>query len=525
MRKTLIVIICLSIICATMPATAAQKLQTPKNLDVFVNKVLQGFQVPGVAIAIVKDGQVAMAQGYGVRKLGDPAPVDGQTLFGIASNTKAFTATALALLVEQGKINWDDAVIQHLPWFQMYDPYVTRELTIRDLLVHRSGLGLGAGDLLWWPATTYDRKEIVRRLRFIRPATSFRTAYAYDNVLYTVAGEVIEAVSGQTWEEFVSRSILAPIGMQHSTVRHSDINSGANVAAAHAVLGDQLRLVQAFTSDNVNPAGGINSCAEDMARWMIVQLDSGRRADGTRLFSQKTTRQLWALVTPIPVTEPPDELKPLRANFRGYGLGFGLRDYRGKKIVQHTGSLPGFLSKVTLVPELKLGISILTNQESGEAFEAITQFILDFYLNAPKWDWVASYQKVKIRSDSTTAAEQKSLVAKRDSLSRPALALENYAGTFRDKWYGDMTLSQANGRLELKMIPTPDLIGDLEHWQYDTFICRWRDPELRADVFVTFALGPDGRIDQIKMVPVSSATDFSFDFQDLLFKPVEKKGQ
>src|SRR5512146_905586 len=239
------------------PATA------PPDLDSFVAQVMKTFEVPGLCVAVVKDGKAVVTKGYGVRKLGDPSPVDSKTRFGIASNTKVFTATALGLLVDEGKLRWDAPVVQYLPWFQMWDPYVTREITVRDLLVHRSGLGLGAGALLWWPASTYDRKEIARRLRYIRPATSFRSAYAYDNVLYLIAGEVIEAVSGQTWEEFVRSRILARVGMTHSDVNHSAAGQPGNVAIPHAEVNDTVRPVAPFLSDNTNPAGGIVSGAED----------------------------------------------------------------------------------------------------------------------------------------------------------------------------------------------------------------------------------------------------------------------
>src|SRR4029077_14694181 len=244
--------------------------------------------VPGVALAIVKDDAVVIAKGYGVRKLGEAAPVDAKTLFGIASNTKAFTATELGMLVEEKKSEWDPPVNRYLPALAMWDPFVTRELTVRDLLVHRSGLGLGAGDLLWWPTSTEDRKEIARRLRFIQPATSFRSAYAYDNVLYLVAGELIAGISGQSWEDFVSSRILAKVGMTGSNVRHSAAAAGGNVAATHARVDGTIRAIAPFDSDNTNPAGGINSSAADMAKWLRVQLSGGMLADGSRLFSAAT---------------------------------------------------------------------------------------------------------------------------------------------------------------------------------------------------------------------------------------------
>ena len=491
----------------------------PKDFDAYVLRAMRQFQVPGVAIAVVKDGKVILAKGYGVRGLGEPAPVDERTLFGIASNTKAFTATAIGLLVEEGKLQWDAPVVNYLPWFQMYDPFVTRELTIRDLLVHRSGLGLGAGDLLWWPSSTYDRKEVARRLRYIKPATSFRSAYAYDNVLYSVAGEVIEAVSGQTWEDFVSSRILAKLGMTASSVRHSAAAAGGNVATPHADIDGKVRPVTPFVSDNVNPAGGINASATDIAKWIIVQLDSGRLPDGSRLFTPAVTRELWSVVTPFRVGTPPPELAALRANFAGYALGFGLRDYRGWKIVSHTGGLPGFVSRITLVPDQRLGIAVFTNQESGEAFEAITWRALDHYLGAPTTDWIPVYAKLKARHDSTVAAQERAAQARRDSTSHPSLPLEKYAGTYRDAWYGDVTIALEDRKLVLRFTHSPDLTGDLEHYQYDTFIARWRNRELRADAYVTFALKPDGGIDEVKMQAVSPATDFSFDFQDLLLLP------
>lgn len=515
-----VTVVTLWLACSTAPGLAQGRL--PRDLNAYITRVMREFQVPGIAVAIVKDGDVLLAKGYGVRRLGDSTPVDALTLFGIASNTKVFTATALGLLVEEGKLTWDAPVVNYLPGFQMYDPFVTRELTIRDLLVHRSGLGLGAGDLLWWPPSTYDRKEIVRRLRHIKPATSFRTAYAYDNVLYGVAGEVIEAVSGQTWEDFVALRILGRVGMTGSSVRHSAAAAGGNVATPHAPIEGRVRPVAPFANDNVNPAGGINSSATDMAKWMMVQLDSGRLADGSRLFTPAVTRQLWSIVTPIRIGSPPPELAALRANFLGYGLGEVVRDYRGRKLVTHTGGLPGYVSEVTLVPDLRLGIAVLTNQESGEAFQAITWRVVDHFLNAPPTDWIAAYATVKARSDSAVAAQERAARSSRDSTSRPSLPLERYAGTYRDAWYGDVTIALEAEKLVLRFSHTPSLTGDLVHHQYDTFIARWRDREMRADAYVTFALNPDGSIDQAKMAAVSPATDFSFDFQDLLLRPVRE---
>ena len=499
---------------------AAQQIAPPPKFDAYVTQVLQAFTVPGAAVAIVKDGKVVLARGYGVRALGDPTPVDPRTRFGIASNTKVFTATAIAMLVEDGKLEWDAPVMNYLPWFAMYDPFVTRELTVRDLLVHRSGLGLGAGDLLWWPPSTYDRKEVARRIRFIKPATSFRSAYAYDNVLYLVAGEVIEAVTGKSWEDFVRTRILAKVGMANSDVLHSGAGAGGNVATPHAEVNDTVRPVAPFLSDNTNPAGGIMSGAEDMAKWVMVQLDSGRTADGSRLFSPASTTQIWRDVTPVPIELPPTELPHLLANFSGYALGLGVRDYRGHKLLQHTGGLPGYVSKVAMIPDLRLGVVVLTNQESGLAFNAIVFRVLDHYLGAKAPDYLGIFKKLEAQGREQLAEFSRKSAASRDSTSGPSRPLAQFAGTYRDVWYGDVTIALENGALVMRFGHTPSLVGDLGHWQHDAFLVRWRDRELRADAFVTFALNPDGSIDQAKMAPASPAVDFSFDFQDLLLRPV-----
>ncbi len=265
------------------------------------------------------------------------------------------------------------------------------------------------------------------------------------------------------------------------------------------------------------------SNAEDMAKWMLVLLNEGRLADGTQLFSKATAREMMTIVTPMPNPDPAPELAALKSNFRGYGLGLGLHDYRGRKVVTHSGALPGYLSKVTLLPELGLGIAVLTNQESGEAFNSLTWHIVDSYLGAPQTDWVEAYLKVRARAEARTTEVLKKSADVRDAASRPSLTLDKYAGTYRDEWYGDIEIRLQGGKLILSFIPTPPLVGDLEHWSYDTFVVRWRDRELRADATLAFALNPDGTIDQAKMAPVSPETDFSFDFQDLLLRPVRKK--
>jgi len=511
---------------AALPAGAEiQKAggDAPPWLDAAVSRIMKTFEVPGLALTIVKDGRPVLAKGYGVRKLGDAEAVDGRTLFGIASNTKVFTATALGLLVEEGRLDWDAPVVDYLPWFMMADPHVTREMTVRDLLVHRSGLGLGAGDLLWWPESTYDRREIVRRLRFIKPATSFRSGYAYDNVLYLVAGEVIRELTGKTWEEFVDERILKRAGMAGSNVRHSAAAGGGNTAAPHARIDGRVKPVAPFTSDNTNPAGGINSSAEDMAKWMLIRLNRGKLADGTALYSERTARELETPVTLKPNREPPAELAGLKSNFLAYALGLNVRDYRGERVITHSGSLPGYVSIVTLLPDRGLGVSVLTNAESEEAYSALTWLIIDHELGIKPTDWTSAFLKLRTRMEAENAEMLRKSEAARDASSGPSLSPAEYAGLYTDAWYGDVAIEESAGRLVMRFTRTPLLVGDMEHWQHDTFIVRWRDRELRADAYVTFALRPDGSVERARMEAVSPATDFSYDFQDLDLRPARKR--
>lgn len=297
------------------------------------------------------------------------------------------------------------------------------------------------------------------------------------------------------------------------------------MAATHAPVDGVVRPIRPFESDNTNPAGGINTSAEDIAKWMKVLLARGALPDGTRLYSEQTWRQLTTLVTPMPNPDPPAELAAMKSGFRGYALGLEARDYRGRKILTHTGGLPGYVSRVTTVPDLGLGVAVLTNQESGEAFNAITYEVLDSFMLAPgagRTDWLEAYTKVRDRNAAEVKAAEQKATTSRNAASRPSLPLERYAGAYEDPWYGDVALTLENGRLVMRFTRTPVLVADLEHYQYDTFIARWRDRELRADAYVTFALKPDGTIERARMEAVSPATDFSFDFQDLLLTPTAK---
>lgn len=485
--------------------------------------------VPGMAIAIVENDQVTFARGFGVRALGEPARVDADTIFPTGSTGKAFTVADLAILVDQGKIGWDDRVTERLPGFEMYDPWVTREITIRDLLVHRSGLGLGEGDLLLVPRTNLSRAESVRRLRYLKPATSFRYGFAYDNVLYMVAGQLIEAVTGETWEKFTAEHVLKPAGMLHSTSDEPQRFATADRAYPHARMDGGLR--GAGTQERLDerdelgrngaPAGGLTVSANDMARWLLIQLDHGELPGHSgRLFSEDAHRQMWKPMVLQPVPELPEPLKATQPMFNTYALGWDVSDYAGTRIVWHGGAVFGFLTAVVLIPDRHVGFSLEINCEDGEIIRGLMYELLDHYLGRPQVDWVARYRTLKQQRITGALAALKTAAAKPAAVG-PSLPLAAYAGTYTDPWYGNIEIAPKDGRLSIDFKSTPRMTGTLEHYQYDTFVARLDDPTIEPP-YVTFSLNADGKVDRVTMKPVSPIADFSYDYQDLLFTPARE---
>ncbi len=523
LRRRLLAVIALT--CLLPAAAFAQAAAgPPADLDAWVERTRSTFDVPGIAVAIIKDDRLVHARGYGVRRLGEPAPVDERTLFGIASNSKAFTATAIGMLVDDRKVAWDDPVSRHLPAFQMSDPWVSRELTVRDTLSHRSGLGLGAGDLLFWPDTDVSRDEVVAAARYIRPASSLRSRYAYNNLMFVVAGQVVAAASGQSWDDFIRSRIFEPLGMTSSRISSVGLGPGDNVASPHSRgwrLRGTLAPIPPTRDDTWAAAAGIKSNLEDLSKWVRVQLNRGKIDGSRRLFSEGVSRELWQVQTPNRVNDPPAPLARTKPMFAGYGLGWTLRDYMGRQIVSHTGGLTGMVTMVLLVPSEKLGIVILTNQEEGGAFNAIAYHVLDAYFGAPHTDWVAAYGAVRDDQFKRADAEEQKQAAARQRDSKPSLPLASYEGEYADAWYGRVTLEREGQRLVLRFARTPAAVADLEHWHFDTFRAVFRDHTI-PDAFVTFALDHEGKIDTMKMVATSMLADFSFDYQDLLFKPVRR---
>ena len=491
------------------------------DIDRLAARVMKAFAVPGMSVAIVQDGRTLFAKGYGVRAEGRPEPVDADTLFGIGSNTKAFTVAALAMLVDEGKLHWDDKVIDLMPQVRLYDPYVTRELTVRDILTHRSGLGLGSGDLMLFPASDFTRAEIIHNLRYFPPASSFRSKYAYDNLLYILAGELVPTLTGQSWEDFVQTKILDRLGTGCAATVTTI--KGRDVAMPHVVVDGRLKVVPQDPSTAYDPAGSIQCNASGMAAWAKLQLADGRFPDGQALFSAARHKEMWTPQTIV--TALPDSAAITHTRFRDYGLAWFLEDYRGYQRVTHTGGLIGMVSYVSLIPEKRLGVIVLTNQQSGAAMSAVTMSLLDAFLDKPSQDWVTWWQgkdaEQARRADAADAAAEARIKA---AGGHAFLPLDAYVGTYRDPWRGTAEVRRVADKLRLVFSRTNGMQGDLQAMNGNVFAVRWDDRTLKADALVNFRTGMDGAVSGMTMAPLSPTTDFSFDFQDLDFTKSPKAG-
>jgi len=505
---------------------SAAEAAPPAGFEQRVEQLRKEIGAPGVSIAIVEDGKVTLAHGWGVRDISTNQPVDADTIFFTGSTGKAFTNAALATLVDDGKIKWDDKVIDHMPDFRMYDPWVTREMTIRDLLVHRSGLGLGQGDLLFLPNSDLTRKETVRRIRYLKPATSFRSGYAYDNILYMAAGQLIEEVTGQTWEQYLRSRVFGPLGMKNSTNTDADFQANPNHARPHSRsdgpihgLGTQAPLDENATiSQNAAPAGGLAISANDMSRWLLTQLSRGKiPGSDKRLFSEEQSKQMWEGVVPTPIRQFPPEFAATEPNFNLYALGWTISDYRGAKVVGHDGAVFGSQATVALLPDKNVGIFIAANSEDGEIILGLRDELLDHYLGAPRNNWPERFHRWKV-GRLNAAAKQVQTAAAKPAKIGPSMPLANYVGEYADPWYGTIKVTRAGKGLAVHFPHSKGMEGPLTHYQYDTFktnpALKWVEP-----AYVTFSIGADGKVDRVTMKAVSPAADFSWDYHDLLFKP------
>lgn len=497
---------------------------TSNEVDILVEKAMKEFNVAGVAVAVVKDGKVIHSKGYGIQSIETKIPVNEHTNFQIASNSKAFTTAALSILIDEGKITWKDKVKNHIPEFKMYNDYVTENFLIEDLLCHRSGLGLGVGDLMFHPdGADFTINDVVTSFQYFKPVSAFRTQYDYDNLLYVVAGEIIARVSGMTWEQFIETRIMTPLQMDNSGASIKGVKDSSSIATPHSTVGadNKIRTINLYKKIINGAAGGILSNVDDMSKWMLMQLNQGKYGDNLdkQLFSKERQQEMWTIHTVTKTNSNPRH----NTHFSGYGLGWNLKDIKGNLSVSHTGGQPGMLSYVSLVPDLNLGIVILTNTGGGGAlFTAVHNVILDSYLGIDKTDYIALYSKVrndrKNKSDDVTKNVWKQVeLAKNTKINE-----QDYIGIYEDNWFGKVEVFLKDKQLWIKCHRSPRLNGSMAYYNAYTFAIKWEFQDMSADAFAMFTLDQEGKAQSIKMKGISPNIDFSYDFHDLDLKRVKK---
>ena len=507
-------------------------------IDAYVKRVMAAWpDQPALGIAVVRDGRDVLTRGYGVRKQGEAARADEHTLFAIASNTKNVTAAALAILVDEGKVKWDEPVKTYIPGFTLSDPVIGDRITVRDTLSHRAGFGLGAGDLLFWPNSDRTRDQIMAAVPHVPIADGFRAAYHYCNLMFVVAGEIIAHVSGMPWERFIQTRILDRVGMSETVPLMGDADP-AKSALPHGRVGPPLRYQGPMTllSDSIvgiwdwqaaAAAGGFCASPVDWAKWMKVRLAMGQLPDGTRLFSEAAAREMWRPNIIVSSSEGPTAALPGRAIASTYAMGFQVQDYRGERLISHGGGSPGGISATLLIPGRKAGIAIFSNAEESLMLRALRSGLTDIVMGKTDFDWIADSKRIETEGTQKSLAAAAAIDAKQAQGSAPAHPLEAYAGTWRDPWYGDITIeTRTTGRgrnaktgLWLAFSRTPALKGPLEPYDGETMRTRFTDKR-EEDLFITFDLKSDGTA-TATMKGVSPDIDFSYDYQDLRLTRVQ----
>ncbi len=516
---------------AALPGLSwAQTSEAPKGealaraVEAYVKRAMAAFpDQPAVSIAVVKDGAPVLTRGYGVRRQGDSKSIDEHTIFAIASNTKNVTAAALAILVDEGKVKWDEPVRTYLPGFTLSDPWIGQHITVRDTISHRAGFGLGAGDLLFWPNSDRTRAEIMAAVPHVPIKSSFRSRYDYCNLMFVVAGEVIAAASGMSWEAFVQTRILNRMGMTE-TVPLTSMPDPAKSALPHGRLGPPLRyqgkmqvlaesIPAVWNWDAAGAAGGFCTTPVDWAKWIALRLNNGALPDGSRLFSEAAAAEMFRPNIIVSSSSGPTAELPNRAIASTYAMGFQVQDYRGERLITHGGGAPGFISATVLIPGRQAGFSIFTNAEESFLLRALRSGIADIVMGKVDMDWIAD--SVRRRDEGNVRSLQAAVAidAKQAAGAPPSLPLSAYAGTWRDAWYGDIIITERNGGLWLAFSRTPTLKGPLEPFDGETFRTRFPNT-LEEDTFVKFTL-VDGQPKTATMEAVSPDADFSYDFQDL----------
>jgi CubicO group peptidase (beta-lactamase class C family) len=466
----------------TLVAASSVAAQKPDwaAFDRYVAQAVREWRIPALAIAVVKDDSLVFAKGYGT--------ADAHTRFAIGSTTKAMTSAGLAMLVDEGKLRWDDRVALYIPELQLSDPWATRELTVRDLLTHRTGLP--GTDAFWGAGWRYTPAEVIRGLRYIKPTASFRSEWQYQNVTYALGGTIIERITGQPWDAFVRSRVFAPLGMNESEPLVSSIAGKPNVAVPHALINDSVRVVPIRSTDGVASAGSVWSSVTDMSKWMRFMLDSGR-VGSKRLITPATFRELITPQIRVPMNQYP-ALELAKPNYFSYGLGWFIQDYRGQQVWMHTGSIDGLCAIIGLEPNQRLGVYVLENLDHAELRHGLMYSVFDLYNGGPSRDWSADLQRLFGRPAAPVA-----LAAAPRASNPPTLPLEKYAGTYADSAYGEVRVTVANGALEAKVVTDPP--APLQPVNYDVFRTRPADPKANA---VSLAFVPDG-IGNVTAVRVS----------------------
>ncbi|MGB5290427.1 MAG: serine hydrolase [Lysobacterales bacterium] len=482
-------------------------------------RAMSEFDVPGMAIGIVQRDQVLLAKGYGIREIGRKEQIDPQTLFKIASNSKAFTTAALAVLVDDGLISWDGLVIDYIPEFRMNDPWVTANFTVKDLLTHRSGLAPFVGDMLLWPEPNeFTVEDIIYALRFFKPVSSFRSQYAYDNQLYIVAGEIIPRVTGKSWGEFVESRLMRPAGMKHCFADKIPKKRMRNLATPHGVIEEQLSVIERGRIPAQPPisaaAGGIICSLDDMMTWVRTQLKHGTTPGGEVLFSETQSREMWKPQMLLNVRERDFEMN--RTHFKAYGLGWRLADVHGFKEVSHTGTLAGMKSYVVMVPELELGVVLLTNGSSSAARSTVMNTIVRSFMPVEQVDWIQMVLDEQEAAQKTPAVKGEE-AADGAEISAPS-GLSHFTGRYRDPWFGDITVTLKDDQLVFAADKSPKFLGEMRQLEGNRFSVRWIDRTLGADAYVLFETDRKGKVTGISMTKMD---DGDYDFEDLELKRVD----
>ncbi|HEX2205223.1 MAG TPA: serine hydrolase [Longimicrobium sp.] len=482
-------------------AAQAQARDPLQGLDAYIEQAMRDWQVPGLSIAIVRNDSVIFAKGYGVREIGKPARVDENTVFAVASNTKALTATAVGMLVSEGKAAWTDRATKHVPTLQLADPWATRELNLRDLLAHRSGHQTWAGDLLWY-ATPRTRAQVLAGVREVDPQWGFRQQYGYSNLMFIAAGEVVPAVTGQSWETFVAERFFAPLGMTRTSTTIRALPAMENVATPHTKRDGAVVVTPYRNVDAGAAAAGINSSARDWAQWIRLQLGNGAYG-GRQLVDSAVVRETRTPQTLLRMGAGARRLYPT-THFSAYGLGWFLRDYHGRLLVEHSGGMDGMLSQTGYLPEERFGVVIFTNYDEHSLGTALFYDVVDRMLGlTERRDWSRAFLDLNNAGGPPADPE-----AGRAKDTRPSVALERYAGTYTNDILGEARVTVENGRLYVRVPASTGISGPMEHWHYDTFRARWEDAYLGTSL-VTFALDAEGR-------PTTFRTQVRPDFVDPL---------